>query len=147
MNSVPTVIFVVKDRIFKKIIGAQPEDIIETCTILSDPNFKVPEEISLNDRLKSLTNRHKLMIFIKGTPTAPKCGFTSTLLRHLANLHVEYDYFDILSDNDVRQGLKEYSNWPTYPQVYVNGELIGGLDIFTELMENGQLDEILVTIK
>lgn len=79
------------------------------------------------------------MAFIKGTKTEPQCGFTRTLLEILNKTKVPYNTFDILSSPDVRQGLKEYSNWPTYPQLYVNGKLIGGLDIVKELEEEEEL--------
>lgn len=99
--------------------------------------------ISLEERLSHLINKHPFMIFIKGTPKAPKCGFTQQLLKQLNDLAIDFDYFDILSDDVVRQGLKSYSNWPTYPQIYVKGELLGGLDIFTEMVQAGQIQELL----
>jgi Grx4 family monothiol glutaredoxin len=80
------------------------------------------------------------MVFIKGTPQSPKCGFTRQLLSILEGLGTDFDYFDILSDENVRQNLKIYSNWPTYPQVYLKGELLGGLDIIKELKESGELE-------
>lgn len=86
------------------------------------------------------------MVFIKGTPAQPRCGFTAKLLAILDEMDVEYGYFDILRDEQVRQGLKELSKWPTYPQVYVKGELVGGLDIIEELKESGQLESILAGI-
>ena len=78
------------------------------------------------------------MIFIKGVPGAPQCGFSNTLLQILDEQQVKYDYFNILTDEEVRSGLKVYSNWPTFPQVYVDGELIGGLDIIKEMVEMGE---------
>lgn len=66
---------------------------------------------------------------MKGSPNAPRCGFSRTLVGILSELNAKYETFDILEDEEVRQGLKTFSNWPTYPQVYVNGEFIGGLDI------------------
>lgn len=144
VSSVPTIIYIKGDVVLNVIVGAKADEIVAASEKYSDPNFTVTDpKIELNKRLQKLINQHPFMIFIKGTPTAPRCGFTSTLLRKLADLKIQYDYFDILSDNDVRQGLKEYSQWPTYPQVYIKGELLGGLDIFTEMAENGQLSEIL----
>lgn len=78
------------------------------------------------------------MVFIKGVPGAPQCGFSNTLLQILDEQQVKYDYFNILTDEEVRSGLKVYSNWPTFPQVYVDGELIGGLDIIKEMVEMGE---------
>lgn len=144
MSSVPTIIYIRDNVVLNVIVGAKPEEIVAASSKYSDPNFKfVDPKEELNSRLKELVNRHEFMIFIKGTPSAPRCGFTSTLLRKLADLKIEYDYFDIFSDDQVRQGLKELSQWPTYPQIYIKGELLGGLDIFSELVENGQLSEIL----
>lgn len=98
---------------------------------------------SLNDRLKELVNRSKVMLFIKGTRETPRCGFTRQLIDIMNGTGVEYETFDILSDEEVRQGLKTYSNWPTYPQVYVNGDLVGGLDIIKELKEMQELEDTL----
>uniref|UniRef100_A0A671SZT4 Thioredoxin domain-containing protein n=1 Tax=Sinocyclocheilus anshuiensis TaxID=1608454 RepID=A0A671SZT4_9TELE len=88
----------------------------------------VPKE-DLNERLKRLINAAPCMLFMKGSPQEPRCGFSRQTVQILKDHNVQYSSFDILSDEEVRQGIKTYSNWPTYPQVYVNGELIGGLDI------------------
>lgn len=69
------------------------------------------------------------MVFMKGSPDTPRCGFSRTLVSIFKDVNCQFGHFDILQDEDVRQGLKTFSNWPTYPQVYVNGKLIGGLDI------------------
>jgi Grx4 family monothiol glutaredoxin len=98
---------------------------------------------SLNDRLKELITSNRIMLFMKGLPSAPKCGFSRQMVDILNELHVPYGTFDILTDDDVRQGLKTYSDWPTYPQLYVNGELIGGLDIVKEMKDDGMLQETL----
>uniref|UniRef100_A0A671W679 Glutaredoxin 3 n=1 Tax=Sparus aurata TaxID=8175 RepID=A0A671W679_SPAAU len=84
-------------------------------------------------------NQRPVMLFMKGNKEGAKCGFSRQTLEILNNTGVDYDTFDILQDEEVRQGLKTYSNWPTYPQLYVKGELIGGLDIIKELMESGDL--------
>ena len=83
-----------------------------------------------------------VMIFIKGTSEFPQCGFTRRLLEILERKKITFGYFNILADNDLRETLKIISNWKTYPQVYVNQELIGGLDIIIELEENGEFDDI-----
>ena len=95
-------------------------------------------EASSSVRLQSLISQSHVMIFIKGTPSAPRCGFSKQLLALLAEHDVQYGYFDILSDNSVREGLKAHSNWPTFPQVYEAGQLVGGLDVVRELMEAGE---------
>ena len=87
----------------------------------------------------ALINKAPLMIFMKGNPAEPKCGFSRTLIQILSETGLSYDTFDILSDDDVRQGLKKFSNWPTFPQVYVKGDLVGGLDIIKELKDSGDL--------
>jgi Grx4 family monothiol glutaredoxin len=95
-------------------------------SIISSPNIK---SNNIEDKLKALINRSPVMVFMKGSPDAPRCGFSRTLVSILNELNIKYDTFDILSDENVRQELKTYSNWPTYPQIYANGNLIGGLDI------------------
>lgn len=93
----------------------------------------------LEERLKNLINSSPLMLFMKGTPDSPKCGFSSKVVNALKEEGLEFGSFDILTDEEVRQGVKEYSNWPTYPQLYYKGELIGGCDIVMELRDNGEL--------
>ena len=80
---------------------------------------------------------------MKGNPGFPQCGFSANTIAILQSFDVPYNTFDILQDSDIRQGLKEYSNWPTFPQLYVDGELVGGNDIITELYQNGELAEII----
>jgi Grx4 family monothiol glutaredoxin len=97
------------------------------------------EEEDLNTRLGKLVNSSKVMLFMKGDREEPRCGFSARVAKAMTATGVEYKTFDILEDQEVRQGLKEYSNWPTYPQLYVQGELIGGCDIIMELAETGEL--------
>jgi Grx4 family monothiol glutaredoxin len=80
---------------------------------------------------------------MKGLPSAPKCGFSRQICELLNETGVAYDSFNILEDDEVRQGLKKYSDWPTYPQLYVNGELVGGLDICKEMADSGDLQDLL----
>jgi len=103
----------------------------------------LPTKQQLEDRLKQLINQAPVMVFMKGNPEEPKCGFSRTLMGILQETSIPFQTFDIFSDEDVRQGLKKYSNWPTYPQLYVKGELIGGLDIIKELKEGGELESTL----
>lgn len=98
---------------------------------------------SLDDRLRALIKKSKVMIFMKGDRNTPRCGFSKTLIQIMNETGVAYETFDILSDEDVRQGLKTFSDWPTYPQVYVNGELQGGLDIVKEMVTSGELSNVL----
>eukprot|EP01040_Poterioochromonas_malhamensis_P003100 gene3100-3298_t len=102
---------------------------------------KVDPKVALQERLKTLINTGTVMLFMKGTHTQPRCGFSSQMVEILKENNISFATFDILSDEDVRQGLKEYSDWPTYPQLYVNGSLVGGLDIVKELVATGNLKE------
>lgn len=104
---------------------------------------KKDETTSLNDKLKQLINRHRIMLFMKGIPSSPKCGFSRQIVDILDSFNVSYDAFNILEDDEVRQGLKVYSDWPTYPQLYVEGDLVGGLDIIEEMVESGDLEDLL----
>ncbi|KAL7539438.1 hypothetical protein ACHAWF_006407 [Thalassiosira exigua] len=101
------------------------------------------EEASLNDKLKQLINRHRVMLFMKGIPSSPGCGFSRQIVEIIDSFGASYDAFNILEDEDVRQGLKVYSDWPTYPQLYVEGDLVGGLDIVSEMVESGDLEDML----
>lgn len=93
----------------------------------------------LDERLRTLTHQAPVMLFMKGTPETPRCGFSRQAVALLQEEKVRFETFDILSDEEVRQGLKTFSNWPTYPQLYAEGKLVGGLDIMKELKEEGEL--------
>jgi len=97
-----------------------------------------PDEDKINARLKKLIHSSQVMLFMKGSPSQPKCGFSRQAIELLTSSNIAFHTFDILSDNDVRQGLKTYSDWPTFPQLYVNGDLLGGLDIMKEMAEEGE---------
>jgi monothiol glutaredoxin len=96
----------------------------------------------LKERIESIINGAKVVLFMKGNADFPQCGFSANSVAILKHLGKPFATFDILQDMDVRQGLKEYSNWPTYPQLYVNGKLLGGNDIITEMFQEGDLQEI-----
>jgi len=97
------------------------------------------EKQPIEERLKSLTNAAPVMVFMKGDRSTPRCGFSRQLIEILNETKLAYETFDILSDEEVRQSLKTFSNWPTYPQVYAQGNLVGGLDIIKELKESEEL--------
>ncbi|KAF7316038.1 Monothiol glutaredoxin-4 [Mycena indigotica] len=104
------------------------------------PSNETPEE--LEKRMRGLMNQRRVVLFMKGTPEEPRCGFSrkiSTLLREHA---VDFAHFDILSDEDVRQGLKKLNDWPTFPQLIVDGELVGGLDIVQEMIASHKGDSV-----
>lgn len=81
----------------------------------------------------------ELLFHLQGNPDAPRCGFSQKVVSALRSIHVPFDTFDILTDEEVRQGLKEYSQWPTYPQLYVKGELLGGCDVILEMQQDGNI--------
>ena len=95
----------------------------------------------VKERIETLITNHKIMVFMKGNKLMPQCGFSNNVVQILNVLGVPFETFDVLSDYDIRQGIKEYSNWPTIPQVYLNGEFLGGSDIMIELYQSGQLQE------
>ncbi|CAM6083216.1 unnamed protein product [Calypogeia fissa] len=107
----------------------------------SNGNSKKEEATDLNSRLKELLHSKPVLLFMKGIPEEPRCGFSKKAVNALNETGVEYGSFNILSDDEVRQGLKTYSNWPTYPQLYVNGELLGGCDIILEMSQSGELKQ------
>lgn len=156
---VPSMVFL-KDRTFiDKLEGADPAELarridrwlkatsaenpvpVAQAADGSTPLGGVPSSLSgLEERLKSLIHSAPVMIFMKGTPSAPRCKFSRQLVELLQQAGIaRYGAFDILGSDEVRQGLKAYSDWPTFPQVYVNGALLGGLDILRELHEAGEL--------
>ncbi len=99
----------------------------------------------VKQRIDDLIKKNKIMVFMKGSKLMPQCGFSNNVVQIINTLGVPYETFDVLSDPEIRQGIKEYSNWPTIPQVYINGEFIGGSDIMIELYQKGELQE-LVTV-
>ncbi|XP_052772838.1 glutaredoxin-3-like [Mya arenaria] len=118
-------------------------DIVKELAESGELKLQLPQQQSLDDRLKGLINQAPVMLFMKGDRAAPRCGFSKQTIAILNESGVEYSTFDILGDDEVRQGLKTFSNWPTYPQLYVKGELVGGLDIIKELQESKELVNIL----
>ena len=97
----------------------------------------------LKGQIENLLKSSKVVLFMKGNAEMPQCGFSANSIAILKNLGIPFNTFNILTDPDIRQGLKDYSNWPTYPQLYINSKLIGGNDIITEMYKNGELQEYL----
>jgi monothiol glutaredoxin len=97
----------------------------------------------LKTRIEELIRSNRVMLFMKGTKQFPACGFSNAVVQILKKEGAEFGTFNILADPEVRQGLKEYSNWPTYPQLYVGGKFVGGCDIVTEMHQNGELATVL----
>ena len=96
-----------------------------------------------NSRIAEIVNGNDVVLFMKGTPLFPQCGFSSRAIAILDHLGVEYASVDVLQDMDIRQGIKSYSDWPTIPQLYVKGEFVGGSDIMMEMFEAGELEQLM----
>lgn len=96
----------------------------------------------LKARIDNLVQSHPILVFMKGSKLMPQCGFSNNVVQIFNMLGVPYETVDILEDYELRQGIKEYSNWPTIPQIYIKGEFIGGSDIAIELYQKGELQEM-----
>jgi len=94
---------------------------------------------SVHDRIQSEVSGSDVLLFMKGTPVFPQCGFSAAVVGILSNLGVKFKAVDVLKDPEIRQGIKEFSNWPTIPQLYVKGEFVGGCDILKEMYEADEL--------
>jgi monothiol glutaredoxin len=94
------------------------------------------------EKIDKLLTDHKIMVFMKGNKLMPQCGFSNQVVQILNILGVPYETLDVLADPEIRQGIKEYSNWPTIPQVYIGGEFVGGSDVMTELYQKGELQQM-----
>ncbi len=99
--------------------------------------------MSVQEQIKEVIENNEVVLFMKGTPDFPQCGFSGKTAQMLQACETRYASVDVLSDQDVREGIKQYSNWPTVPQLYVRGEFVGGCDIITQLYESGELKNIL----
>ncbi len=97
----------------------------------------------VQDRIQGLVDASDVLLFMKGSPLFPQCGFSSRAIAILNHLGVEFDSVDVLQDQGVRQGIKAFSDWPTIPQLYVKGEFVGGSDIMMEMYESGELAQLL----
>jgi monothiol glutaredoxin len=104
---------------------------------MTDPNVA--------DRIKRDITDNDVVLFMKGTPVFPQCGFSAAVVQVLTHLGVKFKGIDVLADPSLRQGIKEFSSWPTIPQLYVKGEFVGGCDIVREMAETGELGELLST--
>jgi monothiol glutaredoxin len=98
---------------------------------------------NINEKIKDIINKNNVVLFMKGTPEMPQCGFSMTVCNILKELKVKFSGVNVLADPEIRQGIKDFSNWPTVPQLYIKGEFIGGCDIAKEMYEKGELQKIL----
>ncbi len=97
------------------------------------------------ERIKADLNANDVVLFMKGTAVFPQCGFSAAVVQILSQIGVKFKDINVLEDNDIRQGIKEYTNWPTIPQLYIKGEFVGGCDIVREMYANAELQELLQT--
>lgn len=93
------------------------------------------------DQLENLVKNNKVVVFMKGVPDAPKCGFSNAVVQILQMHAVNYDSHNVLENDSIRQGIKEFTNWPTIPQIFIDGEFVGGCDILLQMHQNGELIE------
>ena len=98
---------------------------------------------SVHDRIQQEVGSNDVLLFMKGTPVFPQCGFSAAVVQILSHLGVKFKAIDVLKDPEIRQGIKEFSNWPTIPQLYVKGEFVGGCDIVMEMFQSGELGTLL----
>ncbi|WP_283151056.1 Grx4 family monothiol glutaredoxin [Silvimonas soli] len=99
--------------------------------------------MSVQESIRQTVTENPVVLFMKGTPTFPQCGFSSAAVQMLKNCGANFVAVNVLEDPEVRQGIKEFSNWPTIPQLYVKGEFVGGSDIMKELFSSGELQQLL----
>ncbi|XP_041981708.1 uncharacterized monothiol glutaredoxin ycf64-like [Aricia agestis] len=98
-------------------------------------------DATINEKIDKIVKNNKVVVFMKGVPDAPRCGFSNAVVQIMRMHAVPYDSHDVLADENLRQGIKDYSNWPTIPQVFINGEFVGGCDIMLQMHQSGELVE------
>ncbi len=98
--------------------------------------------MEIKDKINNTIKENDICLFMKGTPDSPQCGFSMAVTNILKHLNVKFKGINVLEDENLRQGIKEFSDWPTIPQLYIKGEFIGGCDIVKEMFENGELKKI-----
>ena len=103
--------------------------------------------MEINDKIKSLIEKNNVCLFMKGTPDSPQCGFSMAVSNVLKHLNVKFIGINVLEDENLRQGIKDFSDWPTIPQLYIKGNFIGGCDIVKEMFENGELKKLFISKK
>jgi len=99
--------------------------------------------MSVSERIQGYVDANDVVLFMKGTPVFPQCGFSSVVSQVLQHVGVKYESFNVLEDAEIREGIKAFSDWPTIPQLYVKGEFVGGCDIIREMFENGELQQLM----
>ena len=99
--------------------------------------------MDIKNEIKTMVEKNSVCLFMKGTPDSPQCGFSMALSNILKHLNVKFEGINVLENENIRQGIKEYTDWPTIPQLYIKGEFVGGCDIVKEMFEKGELKELL----
>ena len=99
--------------------------------------------MDINERIKELVEKNNVFLFMKGTPEIPQCGFSLAVANVLKHLNIKFESINVLENEEIRQGIKTYSDWPTIPQLYVKGKFVGGSDIVKEMFEKGELKTLL----
>ena len=102
---------------------------------------------SVLEQIEQVVKENDIVLFMKGTPEFPQCGFSQRVATMLSSYNIPFAAVNVLLNEEVRQGIKDYANWPTIPQLYVKGEFVGGCDIISEMHENGELEELLAPLK
>jgi len=165
VKSVPSVVLLRNKQVLEKLVGADVRNYASQVVQNSNDGTDVEgvpvrtverkpgaggssaanpnDSIAMIDRLEALIKQSDVMVFMKGNPEQPRCGFSRQVVQLIKDTGVSFKTFDILEDEDVRQGLKDFSQWQTYPQIYVKGELVGGLDVLREMQELGTLEGVL----
>ena len=105
--------------------------------------LQVSTKVDINERIKEQLESNPVLVYMKGTPDFPQCGFSGQTVAALKAIGRPFSYVNIFDDPEIREGLKAYSNWPTFPQLYVDGELVGGCDIIVEMYHSGELQKLL----
>ena len=100
-------------------------------------------EQNTKDKIQNIINENDVLLFMKGTPVMPQCGFSAAVVGILSHMGIKYNSVNVLEDPEIREGIKEFSDWPTIPQLYVKGEFIGGCDIVKDMFEKGKLKQLL----
>ena len=146
VNVAPTILFYFHTKLIDRVEGFNQSELLKKIQshinkihMLSGTiESKTDIDLVVENKMKNLLQSSRVILFMKGTPSDPQCGFSRQACHILDEHQIKYDYFDVLSDQNMREQLKKYSNWNTYPQLYVDGELIGGLDIMKQMIENGE---------
>lgn len=115
--------------------------ILPICSNTWKVTYRSFADIPVKEKIGDLVKNNKVVVFMKGVPDAPRCGFSNAVVQIMRMHAVPYDSHDVLADENLRQGIKEFSNWPTIPQVFINGEFVGGCDIMLQMHQSGELIE------